>query len=94
MNQITPTGQMLLISPIARKDEEVNGVILPSVGNADLAEGLVEQVSPYLKDIYKPANKVLYYAKRGVGIIVGGKPHFLINGGNGLEQGDVLAIID
>jgi co-chaperonin GroES (HSP10) len=85
---------MILVVPVARQEEEVNGVILPSVGNADLAEGKVLAVSPYLDVIYKVGDTVLYYAKRGVGCLVGGKPHILLNGGNGLEQGDILAIIN
>jgi hypothetical protein len=84
---------MLLVAPVIRQEEEVNGVILPTVG-ADLSEGKVMAVSPFLDSIYSVGDTVLYYAKRGVGCLVGGKPHILLNGGNGLEQGDILAIIN
>jgi hypothetical protein len=52
------------------------------------------QVSQYLDDVYQIGENVLYYEKRAIGVIHENKPHFLIDGGDGLAQGDVLAIID
>ncbi len=93
-NVISPVGQKLLISPVIEEETGENGVIIPVTNNADLAKGRIVQVSPYLQDIYKVGENVLYYEKRAIGVIHENKPHYLIDGGDGLAQGDVLAIID
>jgi co-chaperonin GroES (HSP10) len=89
-----PVGQKLLICPIVEEEETVNGVVISVTNNADLAKGKIVQVSQYLDDVYQIGENVLYYEKRAIGVIHENKPHFLIDGGDGLAQGDVLAIID
>jgi co-chaperonin GroES (HSP10) len=93
-NLVRPVGQKLLISPIVEGEETVNGVLIPGVNNADLAKGKIVAVSPYLLHAYNEGENVLYYEKRAIGVIHDKKPHYLIDGGDGLAQGDVLAIID
>jgi co-chaperonin GroES (HSP10) len=93
-NVLRPVGQKLLIAPIVAEETGENGVIIPVTNNADLAKGKIVQVSPYLIGIYEVGENVLYHEKRAIGWIHDNKPHYLIDGGDGLAQGDVLAIID
>jgi co-chaperonin GroES (HSP10) len=93
-NVLRPVGQKLLIAPIVSEETGENGVIIPVTNNADLAKGKIVQVSQYLAGIYEVGENVLYYEKRAIGVIHDNKPHYLIDGGDGLAQGDVLAIID
>ena len=94
MNNLQPVGQMLLVLPIVKEETKLDsGVLVANVNNAMLGEAEIIAVSDDLKKVYKVGERVLYYEKRGVGVIVGGKPHQLINGGDGLIQGDVVAIV-
>jgi co-chaperonin GroES (HSP10) len=93
-NVIRPVGQKLLISPIVEDEITLNGVLVPTTNNADLAKGKIVAVSPYLIHAYEVGENVLYYEKRAIGVIHDQKPHYLIDGGDGLAQGDVLAVID
>ena len=93
-NVSRPVGQKLLIKPIVEEESLVNGVVIAATNNADLAKGEIVQVSEYLSNTYFVGEKVLYYEKRAIGIIHDGSPHYLIDGGDGLAQGDVLAIIE
>jgi len=93
-NVVRPVGQKLLVCPVVEEETGANGVIIPVTNNADLAKGKIVQVSPHLADVYQAGENVLYYEKRAIGVIHDNKPHYLIDGGDGLAQGDVLAIID
>lgn len=93
-NVVRPVGQKLLISPLVEDEITQNGVVIATTNNADLAKGKIVAVSPYLIHAYNEGENVLYYEKRAIGVIHDKKPHYLIDGGDGLSQGDVLAIID
>lgn len=93
-NLVRPVGQKLLISPIVEDEITQNGVVIATTNNADLAKGKIVAVSTYLIHAYNEGETVLYYEKRAIGVIHDKKPHYLIDGGDGLAQGDVLAIID
>jgi co-chaperonin GroES (HSP10) len=88
-------GQKLLVLPIIKEETTLeSGVMISNINNAQLGEAEVINVAKDLQHIYKVGEKVLYYEKRGVGVIHNNKPHQLIDGGDGLLQGDVLAIIE
>ncbi len=93
-NVSRPVGQKLLIKPAIEEEKFESGILIPMVNNADLARGEIVQVSEYLSNTYFVGEKVLYYEKRAIGVIHDGSPHYLIDGGDGLAQGDVLAIIE
>jgi co-chaperonin GroES (HSP10) len=93
-NVVRPVGQKLLIKPIVEEESLESGVVISTTNNADLAKGEIVQVSDSLLLTYNEGEKVLYYEKRAIGVIHEGSPHFLIDGGDGLAQGDVLAIIE
>jgi co-chaperonin GroES (HSP10) len=93
-NVVRPVGQKLLICPIVGEESMENGVLIPTTNNADTAVGKIVKVSPYLLHAYEEGEKVLYFEKRAIGVIHDKKPHYLIDGGDGLVQGDVLAIIE
>jgi co-chaperonin GroES (HSP10) len=85
---------MVLVVPIVKEETKLDsGVLVANVNNAQIAEAEIVAVSLELAHIYAVGDKVLYYEKRGVGVIHDNKPHQLINGGDGLIQGDILCII-
>lgn len=91
---LDPVGQKLLVLPISKEETKLDsGVLVANVNNAQLGEGEIIAVSKPLSTMYKVGEKVLYYEKRGVGVIHNNKPHQLIDGGDGLMQGDVVAIV-
>jgi co-chaperonin GroES (HSP10) len=88
-------GQKLLVLPFMEEEQSTDGgVLISNVNNAQLGKAEVILVADNLKHVYSAGEKILYYEKRGVGVIHNNKPHQLIDGGDGLLQGDVLAIID
>jgi co-chaperonin GroES (HSP10) len=92
---IRPVGQKLLIEPIAAAEElSDGGVILSAVNNAELAKGKILAVSENLKHAYKEGEVVLFYEKRALNIYQNEKIVQLIDGGDGITQGDVLAILE
>jgi co-chaperonin GroES (HSP10) len=92
--KIIPVGQKLLIEPIKAAEElSEGGVILSSVNNAELAKGRILAVSKQLEHAYKEGEVVLYYEKRALNIYQDEKILQLIDGGDGIMQGDVLAIL-
>ena len=91
---LQPVGQMLLTKPESDTEKKTeSGIVIPGVNNAQIGEATIVAVSKDLSSVYKAGEKVLYYEKRGVGIIHNNEPHQFINGGDGLQQGDVIAII-
>jgi co-chaperonin GroES (HSP10) len=89
-----PVGYQLLIKPIVEEEYALpSGVIVSNVNKADLAVGKIVEVPDQLKDVYMFGEKVLYHEKRGIGILHNGEPHFFINGGGGVIEPDVLAVI-
>lgn len=93
-NQINPVGQKLLVEPLPATEEITDGgVILSAVNNADLGKAKILAVSPSLVNVYKEGETVLYFEKRAIGVLQGEKVLHLIDGGDGIAQGDVLAIL-
>jgi co-chaperonin GroES (HSP10) len=93
--QIKPVGQKLLVAPLPPTEETTDGgIVLSAVNNAELTKGTILAVSPPLEGIYKEGEVVLYFEKRALGVIQGDKVLHLIDGGDGLAQGDVLAILN
>lgn len=95
--QIEPVGNKLLVKKISAEETLETGIVLPDVNNADMERGLVVAVSQELQNRvpnpYNVGEVVLYQGKRGIAIFHNKEAHVLVDGGNGLEQGDVWAII-
>jgi co-chaperonin GroES (HSP10) len=92
--QIKPVGQKLLVKPLAATEEKLDsGILLSAVNNAELEKATVLAVSDPLKGVYNVGETVLYYGKRALNIVRGSETLQLIDGGDGIAQGDVLAIL-
>lgn len=92
--KIYPVGQKLLVEPLPPQEEvSEGGVIVSAVNNADLAKAKVVAVSPQLTGVYNEGETVLYYEKRALGVFQGEKLLHLVDGGDGVVQGDVVAIL-
>lgn len=78
--KISPVGTKLLIIPIAKEDETLDsGIIMAASTNAELNTGKVVAVSSQISDLYKEGDVILYPSKKGVGIVLDGKPHLWLD---------------
>jgi co-chaperonin GroES (HSP10) len=97
MSQIKPVGQKILVRNISNEETLESGIVLPETNNADLTKGVIVDVSDELLAKnpcpYVVGEAVLYFEKRAIGVRANGEHLFIIDGGNGLEQGDVLAVL-
>lgn len=93
MKNITPVGYKVLVKPLPSKEEFIGGIIASTV-TSELAEGEVIAFADEYKNIYSVGDTVLYYKNRGVSIVYNGEPHEILDGFNGVAQGDIICIIN
>jgi co-chaperonin GroES (HSP10) len=92
--KIYPVGQKLLVEPLPAEEEKTDGgVIIAAVNNAEIGKAKILAVSPLLESVYQVGEIVLYFEKRALNVVNSNKSLQLIDGGEGLVQGDVLAIL-
>jgi co-chaperonin GroES (HSP10) len=65
--KIVPSGNKVLILPLKKEEEKINGIIHAESTYANLGHGKVVEVSPQLSHLYPVGSTVLYNAKAGIG---------------------------
>lgn len=68
-------GNWLIVKPLPKEEETINGIIIAQSVNADLAEGIVEMRSDFIKDAVSVGEKVIFPSKSGLGQIVNGEAY-------------------
>lgn len=63
---VRPVGKKIIVFPEQKKEENLNGVIIPMGANAQLSEGIVVEVSDEVADLYRVGDTVLYHEGKGV----------------------------
>ncbi len=71
---LKPVGNKIIVFLLERKDEELNGIIIPGVANADLLEGEVVSVSDDVAHKCEVGDVVLFPKKHGISTVFGGRP--------------------
>jgi len=92
MVNIIPLGNQVLVQPLARKEKTSAGLIIPSVVNKDLEEGIVLAIASAVINI-KPGDCILYSSRVGVSLLHDDISYKFINGPTEKDPGDIKAII-
>lgn len=71
---IQPQGDRMIVRPLKRKEEKLNGLIIPETANAELEVGEVLVVSQEVYQHIKAGDIVTYPTKGGVGQLINGEP--------------------
>lgn len=66
-------GNWLIVKPLPKEEETVNGIVIAASVNADLTEAEVKMRSENIKDAVSVGEKVLFPSTMGLGQIVGGE---------------------
>jgi co-chaperonin GroES (HSP10) len=70
---------MLILEVLPKEEEEVNGIIIPEMANAELSRGVVRVASEDTKEVFTIGDEVLYPTGTGNGQLIGGKEHVWIH---------------
>lgn len=91
---VKPVGSRIIVLPIETKREKTKGGL--EIPELELEKGKVVLVSDAISDIYKIDAIVLFPKKTGNTIIINGKPHLWLKGGdpdNSRDAGDIWGIV-
>jgi co-chaperonin GroES (HSP10) len=77
---IQPIGPRLIVLPIEKKEEKVEGstIIIPETANANLSSGVVVAAAKEFEHLIKVGDEVIFSTGTGVGTFYQGKPHLFL----------------
>ena len=94
LKRIQPVGQKLLVSPLKKVEEKLDSnIVIAETVNADLTEGIVEEIGDAVQHLYKKGDKVLFPTGAGQGQFLNGKHYLWLDGGDDKTLSNIWGIV-